>query len=65
MKLDELLKVAGKTKEWALDSKIVSEKEALKTVKQNGYALPYVRDQTEAICLEAVKQTGYALLYVN
>lgn len=40
-------------------------KETLEAVKQNGYALQYVKDQTEEICLEAVKQNGYALQYVN
>ena len=38
--------------------------EALKVVKQDGYALPYVLEQTEEICLEAVKQNGFALQYV-
>jgi len=37
---------------------------ALSAVKQNGYALRYVTDQTEAICLEAVKQDGYTLQFV-
>ena len=40
-------------------------KEALEAVKQNGYALKYVKDQTEEICMEAVKQDGYALRYVE
>ena len=39
-------------------------KEALKKVKQNGYALRYVREQTEEICLAAVKRDGDALRYV-
>ena len=39
--------------------------EALAVVKQNGYALQYVEEQTKAICLEAVKQDGYALRYVR
>jgi hypothetical protein len=34
-------------------------------VKRNGYALQYVKDQTEAMCIEAVKRNGYALQYVN
>jgi hypothetical protein len=37
----------------------------LEAVKQNGYALSYVKEQTEAVCLEAVKQNGYALSYVD
>jgi len=34
-------------------------------VKQDGDALQYVKEQTEAICLEAVKKNGYALRYVK
>ena len=37
---------------------------AIKAVKQDGYALRYVKDQTEAVALEAVKQDGDALQYV-
>ena len=40
-------------------------KKALAAVKQDGYALRYVEEQTEAICLAAVKQNGYALQYVR
>ena len=40
-------------------------KEALEAVRQDGYALRYVNEQTEEICLEAVKQNGDALRYVN
>ena len=39
--------------------------EAMKAVKEDGYALRFVNEQTEAICLEAVKQYGYALQYVK
>jgi hypothetical protein len=38
---------------------------ALAAVKQNGYALQYVREQTPAICLAAVKQNGDALWFVR
>src|SRR3990167_9047465 len=41
------------------------EKQCLRAVEQNGYALRYVKEQTEAICLEAVKQDGYVLQYVK
>ena len=41
------------------------EKHCLEAVKRNGYALQYVKEQTEAICLEAVKEDGYALQYVT
>ena len=37
---------------------------ALKAVERNGYALPYVKDQSEAVCLKAVERNGYALRYV-
>ena len=49
------------------ESKIIEYKglEALKAVKQHGYALRYVKEQTEEICLEAVKENGYALGYVK
>lgn len=40
-------------------------KEQLEAVKQNGYALQYVSEQTRELCLEAVKQDGIALQYVN
>jgi predicted RNA binding protein YcfA (HicA-like mRNA interferase family) len=47
------------------EKKNLKGKEAMKAVKKNGYALRYVHEQTEAICLEAVKQHGYALQYVH
>ena len=62
MKLEQFLKeVNGK------ESDIINyEGEgALEAVKQNGYTLQYVNNQTEEICLEAVKQTGTTLQYVN
>ena len=45
--------------------KNLSSDKAMEAVKQDGNALRYVKDQTEAICLEAVKQNGYALRYVK
>ena len=39
--------------------------ECIKAVKENGYALQYVKEQTEDICLAAVKQNGFALQYVK
>ena len=62
MTLNEFLKeVNGK------ESDIInlSVDKALKAVKQDGYALQYVKDQTEAICLAAVKQKWCALEYVD
>jgi hypothetical protein len=37
----------------------------LKAVESNGYALQYVKDQTEAVCLKAVESNGGALQYVK
>ena len=39
--------------------------ECLAAVRQDGYALAFVKEQTKEICLEAVKQNGYALRYVK
>ena len=37
----------------------------LEAVKQNGYALKFVEEQTPEICLEAVKQYIWALQLVK
>jgi len=37
---------------------------AIKAVERNGYALRYVKEQTEPVCLKAVEQDGDALRYV-
>ena len=37
---------------------------SLKAVESDGYALQYVKDQTEAVCLKAVERNGDALRYV-
>jgi hypothetical protein len=44
---------------------VLSGSEALLAVKQKGYALQYVKEQTPEICMEAVKENGYALQYVK
>jgi len=36
----------------------------IKAVEQDGYALQYVKDQTEAVCIKAVEQDGDALRFV-
>ena len=36
--------------------KYFTEEESLAAVKEDGYALRYVKEQTEEICLAAVKQ---------
>ena len=45
-------------------SAIIGNEAAMKAVENNGCALQYVKDQTEAICLKAVENDGYALQYV-
>jgi hypothetical protein len=42
-----------------------TQAQALEAVKNNGYALKYVKEQTSDICLEAVKSDGDALKYVK
>jgi hypothetical protein len=37
----------------------------LKAVENDGDALRFVKDQTEAMCLKAVERNGYALQYVK
>lgn len=39
--------------------------EALEKVKESGYNLQNVKEQTHEICLEAVRQNGDALRYVD
>jgi hypothetical protein len=48
-----------------LNKKTLSGEAALEAVTQYGYALQYVKDQTEEICLAAVTQNGDALKYVT
>ena len=50
-----------------LDKSVIFENEdlCLEAVKQDGYALFYVKKQTPEICLVAVKQNGHALDYVE
>ncbi len=41
------------------------EKECLEAVKQDGYALKYVKNQTREICLAAVKQKPDTIKYIR
>ncbi len=61
------MKLQDYKKEWdkLSEKKNLSGEEALEAVKQDGYALQYIKEQTEEICLEAVKENGYALQYVR
>ena len=63
MKLSEFLKAVGGNVKNIVIYK--SEKESIEAVKNDGYALQYVKDQSETICIEAVKSNGYALRYVK
>ena len=42
-----------------------SEEEQLKAVKQDGYAIQYLHNPSEAVQLKAVKQNGDALQYLH
>ena len=42
-----------------------SGEEALKKVKQNGWAIQYINNPTEEMMLEAVKQDGLAIQYIH
>ena len=61
---NKIVEISGRTKAWALSQQLSGES-AMKAVKQDGYALQFVKDQTEAICIEAVKQDGRALQFVD
>jgi len=63
MNLQEFLEEVG-----CRESDIIvydTPEDALEAVICNAFALQYVKDQTEEICLEAVKRYGDALQYVT
>ena len=62
MTLQEFLKAVG-----GKESDIISYsgQKAMAAVKQNGYSLQYVKEQTPEICMAAVKQNGDSLQYVK
>ena len=43
---------------------LLTVESSLKAVESDGYALRYVKDQSEAVCLKAVERNGDALQYV-
>ena len=45
-------------------SAILTVDAAIKAVENDGDALQYVKDQTEAVCIKAVERNGDALQYV-
>lgn len=66
----ELGKLFVKQKSNATSSKIdvsnlISSKNYLDAVKQNGLSLEHIEEQTEEICMEAVKQNCWALQFVK
>ena len=65
MNIDLIVKLSGRTKSWAMSLQLLTEKDAIEAVKEDGYALQYVKYQTETICIEAVKENGDALQYVK
>ena len=54
-----------KRKKFMIGFDYENEKECLAAVKQRGFALEYVKEQTPEICLAAVKQCGLVLQYVK
>ena len=43
----------------------MAKKEPLKAVKQDGYAIKYIKNPSEAVKLAAVKQDGYDLRFIK
>ena len=52
-------------REISIQELLDNEESCLQIIKQDGWALQYVKKQTPEICLEAVKQNGFALEYVE
>ena len=50
---------------WVLHNRQPTEEEQLTAVKQNGYAIEYIKNPSEEIQLAAVKQNGYAIEYIK
>ncbi len=65
MNIDLIVNLSDKTKEWAMSFQFKTENEAIEAVKQDGYALQYVKNQSESVCIEAVKRNSEALKYVD
>ena len=62
---NELIKELEKRKKTSIPFDYTDHDACLEAVKNDPYALQYVKEQTEDICLEAVKQNGCALKYVK
>ena len=48
-----------------LEHKTIKDCDALAAVKQDGFALRLVQNQTDEICLAAVNEDGYSLRFVQ
>jgi hypothetical protein len=48
-----------------LDDLLLDSNICIKAVKQDGFALQYVKEQTEKICIQAIKRNGLALQFVK
>ena len=62
MKLSEIIRISGGSAKGII---VIHPNDAMKAVEQDGDALRYVKEQSEAVCLKAVEQNGYALRYVK
>ena len=63
--VNELLEKLDEEKKKCIGFNYTDHNACLEAVKQNGFNLKYVKNQTPDICLEAVKQDGWALKYVK
>ena len=61
--LEKFLKAVNGKESDIIDFK--TKKEALSAVRQEGCALRYVKEQTEAVCLAAVRKNWDAIKYVD
>ena len=62
---NELIKELEKRKKTSIPFDYTDHDACLEAVKNDPYALRYVKEQTEDICLEAVNQNSMALMYVK
>ena len=54
-----------KRKKFMIGFDYENEKECLAAVKQRGFALEYVKEQTPEICLAAMKNSHYCIIYID
>jgi hypothetical protein len=46
-------------------AEIEQENHQLEAVKQDGYAIQYIKNPSEQVQLEAIKQNGYAIQFIK